>query len=79
MGANAPLFCFYMIIDGIKILYIKYAIAIAILVVIFLAPMWIGRQTKQNKQYSGCIRIATLLFGWTGIGWLIALFLASKK
>ncbi len=66
-------------IDANILLYVKYAIAIAILLVIILAPAWIARQTKRDKTEMAIIRISSWLFGWTGVGWLVALYLAARK
>jgi len=49
------------------------------IVVIALAPSWIARQTKKDKQQMGWVRIYSWLFGWTGIGWLIGLYIAIRK
>ena len=61
------------------LLVIKYAIAIMILIAIVLAPAWLARQTGKNKQDMILVRLASWIFGWTGIGWLWALFWAAKK
>lgn len=60
-------------------LYFKYALAILVIIVIALAPAWLAQQTKKGKNDNGLVRIYSWLFGWTGIGWLIALFIAIKK
>ena len=57
----------------------KYAISILIIAVIVLAPAWLARQTGKNKQDMILVRLASWIFGWTGIGWLWSLFWASKK
>ncbi|MCQ2581650.1 MAG: hypothetical protein MJ170_01560 [Alphaproteobacteria bacterium] len=59
--------------------FIKYIAAAYILLAIFLAPVWLARQTKVNKTIMCLTRIFNWLFGWTGIGWLLGLFMASKK
>ena len=61
------------------LLVIKYAIAIMILIAIVLAPAWLARQTGKSKQDMILVRLASWIFGWTGIGWLWALFWAAKK
>lgn len=58
---------------------IKYIIAIYIVIVIVLAPVWIARQNKTDKTAMCFTRIFSWLFGWTGIGWLLGLFVSSKK
>lgn len=57
----------------------KYAISILIIAVIVLVPAWLARQTGKNKQDMILVRLASWIFGWTGIGWLWSLFWASKK
>jgi len=64
---------------GIIFLYFKYAVAITLIIVVALAPAWIARQNKKNKMQMVWVRIYSWLFGWTGIGWLIALYIAAKK
>lgn len=61
------------------LLLIKYLIATAILIFVILAPAWIARQTSKNKQDMILVRIASWILGWTGIGWLWALFWGTKK
>ncbi len=60
------------------IIYGKYALATIILIAIVLAPAWLARQTKKDKVAMGHVRIASWLFGWTGIGWFLSLFWASR-
>ncbi len=57
----------------------KYAIAVLLAIGIFLAPAWIARQTARGKQDMILVRLGSWVFSWTGIGWLWALFWASKK
>ena len=65
---------------GIKnMLVIKYIISILIISIIVLAPAWLARQNKRSKQDNILIRLASWIFGWTGIGWLWALFWSVKK
>jgi len=61
------------------ILWVKYAAAAGILIVIILAPAWLARQTKKSKLDMCLVRVASWLFGWTGIGWLWALYWAVRK
>lgn len=61
------------------LLSLKYAAAAVVLVVIILAPAWLARQTKKDKWDMGMVRIASWLFGWTGVGWLWALWIAVRK
>lgn len=63
----------------IDIILIKYVIAIIVLGCIILAPAYIAVQTKKGKTDAMRIRLASWVFGWTIIGWLLALFWAIKK
>ncbi|MFQ6739805.1 MAG: hypothetical protein ACLRFJ_04030 [Alphaproteobacteria bacterium] len=58
---------------------LKYTIGIVLLLIIVLAPVWIATQTKKSKTTMIFTRILSWLFGWTGIGWLLSLFVSSKK
>ena len=67
-------------IYGINVLLIiKYAAAIAIVIGIRLAPAYLARVSGRDKYNMLLVRIYSWLFGWTGIGWLIALFWGIKK
>lgn len=61
------------------LLLIKYVIAINLLIGIALAPAWLARQTKKNKQDMFIVRFGSWLFLWTIIGWFIALYWSVKK
>lgn len=61
------------------LLALKYLAAIAILTVVILTPAWLARQTGKSKQDMILVRLASWIFGWTGIGWLWALFWSAKK
>ncbi len=61
------------------LLILKYAVCGAIVIGIMLAPAWLARQNGKDKYANLMIRTASWLFGWTGIGWLVALFWAVKK
>ncbi len=68
-----------MHIDAETVLFIKYIAATIVLGGIILAPAYLAAQTKKSKTDAMRIRIASWVFGWTGIGWLLALFWAIKK
>ena len=61
------------------ILTIKYIVAAGVLVAIILAPAYLAAQAKKDKTTTARIRIASWLFGWTVVGWLVALIWAIKK
>ena len=60
-------------------LYARYAGVVAILIVIVLTPAYLARQTKKNKLEMLKVRMASWMFGWTGVGWLCALWWAVRK
>jgi hypothetical protein len=65
---------------GINLLLIlKYALCAAIAVGIILAPAWLARLNGKGKYDMLLVRISSWLFGWTGIGWLYALFISVRK
>jgi hypothetical protein len=68
-----------MRIDPSTILTVKYIVAAACLVLIILAPSYLAAQTKKGKADAMRVRVASWLFGWTGVGWLLALIWAIKK
>ncbi|MCL1902347.1 MAG: hypothetical protein FWG18_01820 [Alphaproteobacteria bacterium] len=58
---------------------IKYIAAAAIVWGIWMFPAWIARQNKVSDQQMVRIRFTSWGLGWTGVGWLIGLWLAVKK
>ena len=62
-----------------QILIIKYIVAGLALCAIILAPAYLAAKSEKPKAVAMRIRIASWVFGWTGIGWLLALFWAVKK
>lgn len=68
-----------MITASDVLLIIKYVLAALIVIGVVLAPAWLARQTGKNKQDMILVRLASWIFGWTGIGWLWSLFWSSKK
>ena len=65
-------------VSGILI-FVKYLISAVIVVGIILAPAYLASVTGKGKYEMLFVRISSWLFGWTGIGWLWALFISSKK
>ncbi|MBO4582551.1 MAG: superinfection immunity protein [Alphaproteobacteria bacterium] len=61
------------------ILIIKYIVAVIALVAIIFAPAYLAAKNDKGKADAMRIRVASWVFGWTGIGWLLALFWAVKK
>ncbi|MBO4682997.1 MAG: superinfection immunity protein [Alphaproteobacteria bacterium] len=68
-----------MRIDANTILTVKYIVAAMVLVLIILAPAYLAAQTKKAKADAMRVRVASWLFGWTGVGWLLALIWAIRK
>ena len=65
---------------GINLLaIIKYAIAISILIAIALTPAYLAAMNDREKLDKMRVRCGSMLFGWSIIGWLVALIVASKK
>ena len=58
---------------------VKYAIAIWLVVVIVMAPAWIAANNGKAGMPAKYVRVANWLFGWTGVGWLVALFWSARK
>jgi hypothetical protein len=58
---------------------LKYILAALLVFAILMAPAWFVSQTKKDKLDHGIVRTASWLFGWTGIGWLFALWWAIRK
>ena len=65
---------------GIDLLMIvKYAIAITVFVCIVLAPAYLAAVNGREKYDKMRVRCGVLLFGWSILGWIFSLFLATKK
>jgi len=61
------------------ILIIKYALSAIIVWSIWMFPVYLARQNGSSDLDMIRIRIASWLFGWTGIGWFYGLWIATKK
>ena len=68
-----------MHISAEHILTVKYIVAVVLLVIVMLAPAYLAAKNDKGKIDAMRIRVASWVFGWTGIGWLLALFWAVKK
>ena len=65
---------------GIDLLMIvKYAIAITVFVCSVLAPAYLAAVNGREKYDKMRVRCGVLLFGWSILGWIFSLFLATKK
>lgn len=61
------------------LLILKYILCAGIVVGIILAPAWIARQNGKAKYEMMMVRMGSWVFGWTGIGWLLALIWGIRK
>ena len=68
-----------MHIDAQTIINIKYVAAGLVLLAIIMAPAYLAAKNGKGKIEAMRIRVASWVFGWTGIGWLLALIWAVKK
>ena len=68
-----------MILEHDILLIIKYAIGVIIVASIYLAPAWIARQNGKGKPEMHAVRLGSWVFGWSIIGWLWALYHATRK
>ena len=57
----------------------KYIICSCIALGILFAPAWIARQNGHGKPKMHAVRMGSWVFGWSIIGWFIALFWATRK
>ncbi|MDR0803578.1 MAG: hypothetical protein LBO08_00605 [Rickettsiales bacterium] len=58
---------------------LKLVLFTAVLCIVLYAPVFLGAKNKKDKTALGMIRISSWLFGWTGFGYLFALWLAVRK
>lgn len=68
-----------MVIDADILLIAKRAAAIFVFICVIFAPAYLAAVNDRDKYDKMRIRCASILFGWTIVGWVFALFLAAKK
>ena len=81
-GLYAPLYYTKdnkMILGFDILLIIEYTIGILIVAGIIMAPAWVARQNGKGKPDMYAVRLASWVFGWSIIGWIWALYWATKK
>ena len=61
------------------LLIMKYIVAIAIFVCIVLTPAYWAAANDKSKYDRMRTRMGSLMFGWSFIGWIFALFISAKK
>ncbi|MBQ5700071.1 MAG: superinfection immunity protein [Alphaproteobacteria bacterium] len=74
-----PLIQKQMLNDINFLLIIKYALACILTIGIVFAPAWVARQNGKGKPDMHAVRLGSWIFGWSIIGWLWALFWATRK
>ena len=60
-------------------LVLRYIIAGLLVICIFFAPSYLGAANDKKKHELVEIRGLSWLFGYSIVGWLAALFIASRK
>lgn len=79
-GAPKPPFLYIKMISIQEILIIvKFIACITITIGIFMAPAWVARQNGKGKPQMQHVRLASWVFGWSVIGWIWAMYWATKK
>ena len=77
---NAPLYARKKMLQDINfLLIIKYTLAVLLTIGVFMAPAWVARQNGKGKTDMHAVRLGSWIFGWSIIGWLWALFWATRK
>ncbi|MBR3147997.1 MAG: superinfection immunity protein [Alphaproteobacteria bacterium] len=61
------------------LLGLKYIAVIGILVCIILTPMYLASANNRSKFDQMRVRMGSVMFGWSFIGWIFALFISAKK
>ena len=67
--------------EGLEISFeiLRIGICAAIVIGVMMTPAYLARVTEKKPTDMVMIRIASWFFGWTGVGWLWALYWAIKK
>ncbi|MCL2748988.1 MAG: superinfection immunity protein [Alphaproteobacteria bacterium] len=61
------------------IIIAKYIFAILLITAILMAPAYLARQAKKGNVDMFIVRTSSWVLGWTGVGYLFALWWAVKK
>ena len=61
------------------LLILKYIGVIAIFIGIVLTPAYLASANNRSKFDKMRVRTGSILFGWSFVGWLFALFISAKK
>ena len=75
----APHFVTEMIDITEIFIVLKYAACAVILLTLILFPAWLARQNGKGKPDMHAVRLGSWIFGWSIIGWIWALFWATRK
>lgn len=64
----------------LSILFVfKCLIGVVLVCGVILAPAYLAQINDKDKYDILLVRLSSWLLGWTGIGWLFALYWAVKK
>ncbi len=61
------------------LLVLKYVAIVTIFVCIVLTPAYLASANNRSKFDKMRVRTGSILFGWSFVGWLFALFISAKK
>ena len=61
------------------LLVLKYIALVVIFMCIILAPAYLASANSRSKYDQMRVRMGSLMFGWSFIGWIFALFVSAKK
>jgi len=61
------------------LLVLKYIAVVVIFVCIVLTPVYLASANNRSKYDQMRVRMGSLMFGWSFVSWLFALFISAKK
>ena len=61
------------------LLIMKYIVAIALFACFVLPSAYLAAANDKSKYDRMRTRMGSLMFGWSFIGWIFALFISAKK
>ena len=65
--------------DPELIITIKYMGSYCAIAGVWMAPLYLAHRVKKDKTDLMIVSASSIMFGWTGVGWLFALYWAAKK
>jgi hypothetical protein len=66
-------------LDPDLIITAKYIGSYGVIAGVWIAPSYLANRLKKNKTDQMIVNASSIMFGWTGVGWLFALYWAAKK